>query len=70
LGGILGGIGDILSGTGNVALAAVTFGNHGSFSRGFGQIFGGIGEIAGRVWSAPNTAVGLVFGGVGMFFGA
>jgi len=70
LGGMLGAVGDVLSGVGNVALAAITFGNYGSFGRGFGQILGGLSEIVGRIWSLPDTAVGLIFGAVGMLGGA
>ena len=70
LGGLLGGAGDIVSGAFNTTAGIVTFGQSGTFGRGIGQIAGGTGEIIGRAWSAPNTAIGLAFGGVGMLFGA
>ncbi len=70
IGGILGGAGDIASGAFNTVAGIVTFGQSGTFGRGLGQIAGGAGEVVGRVWSIPNTAVGLAYGGVGMLFGA
>lgn len=62
LGGILGGIVDVLSGFGNVV--------RGNFSTGLSQVANGLGRTMGHVWSFPNTLVGLTFGVLGMMFGA
>jgi RHS repeat-associated protein len=67
LGGVLGALGDIVTGVFNTVLAPV---QSGTLLRGPAQIAGGLGELVGRVLSAPDTAVGLVFGGVGCVFGA
>jgi hypothetical protein len=62
LGGVLGGVGDMLSGIGNLAIGRVNAGS--------AQFFGGLARTARHVWALPNTAVGLVYGGTGMLFGA
>lgn len=70
LGGILGGVGDVVSGIGNTALGVVSLGQSGTLGRGVGQIASGTLSTVGNVWAMPNTAVGLVYGAVGLPFGA
>ena len=54
LGGILGGVGDVVSRVGNMVI--------GNFGSGISQIGGGLGRTVGNVWALPNTAVGLAYG--------
>ena len=46
IGGLLGGVGDVVVGVGNTALGIASFGQSGSFGRGMGQIGYGIGGTA------------------------
>jgi hypothetical protein len=46
IGGLLGGVGDVVAGVGNTALGIVSFGQSGTLGRGIGQIGYGIGGTA------------------------
>jgi len=46
LGGLLGGVGDVVAGVGNTALGVVTLGASGTFGRGLGQIGYGVSQTA------------------------
>jgi hypothetical protein len=58
IGGMLGDVGDIVSGVGNVALAAASFGQLGSFGNGLSEIGGGAEGLAQI--TATDVAAGLV----------
>ena len=62
LGGILGGVGDIVSGAGNTALGLVSLGQSGTLGTGLGQIGGGVG---GLVQITATDVAGGVLGVVG-----
>jgi hypothetical protein len=77
VGGILGGAGDIVSGVVGTAAGIVTLGQSGTLSSGLSNIANGVGgvamgglDLAGKAWTLPNTAVGLVVGVASMPFGA
>ncbi|MCW5549918.1 MAG: RHS repeat-associated core domain-containing protein [Opitutaceae bacterium] len=65
IGGILGGVGDVVAGVGNTAFGIATFGQSGTFGRGIGQIGYGIGgtanilarDVAATVVGAYGTVV-------------
>jgi RHS repeat-associated protein len=76
LGGVLGGVGDVLSGAGNTALGLLTFGQSGSLVSGLSGLLHGMGnttlaalDLAGKAWTAPNTAVGLIAGSANLLAG-
>ncbi len=62
VGGLLGGVGDVVSGFGNVALGALTLGASGTLETGFSQIGSGVG---GAVTILATDAVATVAGAVG-----
>ncbi|MBP7141261.1 MAG: RHS repeat-associated core domain-containing protein [Opitutaceae bacterium] len=62
LGGLLGGVGDVIAGVGNTALGIVSFGQSGTFGRGLGQIGSGVGAA---VTILATDAAAAVVGAVG-----
>jgi RHS repeat-associated protein len=76
LGNILGGLGDLISGVANTGLGLLSFGQSGTLNVGLGQIGNGLGEVAsglanlaGEVWTSPNTVVGVLIGLASLGFG-
>jgi RHS repeat-associated protein len=72
IGGILGGLADIVSGVVNTAVGAATLGFSGTLSTGLREIADGYGatlvggfDVVGEAWASPNTAIGLALGTVG-----
>jgi RHS repeat-associated protein len=65
IGGLLGGAGDLVTGLGNTALGLITGGESGTLN----QIVNGVAntglsalDLAGKAWTSPNTAIGLIMG--------
>lgn len=60
IGGLLGGVGDVVVGVGNTALGIASFGQSGTFARGIGQIGYGVGGTANILArDIAATVVGL-----------
>ncbi|WP_415837712.1 RHS repeat-associated core domain-containing protein, partial [Shewanella denitrificans] len=59
----------VFGGASNQDSAAVASDSQSQLS-GITKALGVVGDVMGRIWSLPNTLIGLGYGGIGMMFGA
>ncbi len=65
LGGILGRLGDIISGAASITKGNLT-GGLSTIGHGIGSATMGALDLTGKVWNLPNTAIGIAWGAVGL----